>query len=55
MPWDYAAASLIIQEAGGNITTISGEKIQYNNPTSIIASNMVEDYIKYIEGDGICE
>lgn len=55
MPWDYAAASLIIQESGGKITTISGEKIQYNNPSSIIASNMVEDYTKYIEGDGICE
>ena len=48
MPWDYAAASLIIQEAGGKITTIDGEKIQYSNPTSIIASNMAEDYSKYI-------
>lgn len=54
MPWDYAAASLIIQEAGGKITTINGEKIQYDKPSSIIASNMVEDYIKYIEDDGIC-
>lgn len=49
MPWDYAAASLIIQEAGGKITTINGEKIQYSNPTSIIASNMVENYINYIK------
>lgn len=48
MPWDYAAASLIIQEAGGKITTIDGEEIQYNNPSSIIASNMAEDYSKYI-------
>ena len=48
MLWDYAAASLIIQEAGGKITTIDGEKIQYSNPTSIIASNMAEDYSKYI-------
>ena len=52
MPWDYAAASLIIQEAGGKITTINGEKIQYSNPTSIIASNMVENYINYIKKDG---
>lgn len=49
MPWDYAAASLIVQEAGGKITTINGEEIQYNYPTSIVASNMVEDYIKYIK------
>ena len=54
MPWDYAAASLIIQEAGGKITTISGEKIQYKNPTSIIASNGAEDYIKYLEQDNFC-
>lgn len=55
MSWDYAAASLIIQEAGGKITTISGEKIQYKNPTSIIASNGVEDYIKYLEQDNFCK
>lgn len=55
MPWDYAAASLIVQEAGGKITTVNGEKIQYRNPSSIMASNMVENYIKYIEEDGICE
>lgn len=55
MPWDYAAGSLIVQEAGGKITTISGKKIQYNDSSSIIASNKVEDYIKYIEGDGIFE
>lgn len=49
MPWDFAAASLIIKEAGGKITTINGEEIQYDNPSSIIASNMTEDYIKYIK------
>jgi fructose-1,6-bisphosphatase/inositol monophosphatase family enzyme len=47
-PWDYAAAGLILEEAGGKITTIEGNKIQYNNSTSIIASNGVEDYLKYI-------
>lgn len=49
MPWDFAAASLIIKEAGGKITTINGEEIQYDNPSSILASNMTEDYIKYIK------
>lgn len=48
MPWDYAAASLILKEAGGIITTIDGKEIQYSNPTSIIANNGVEDYLKYI-------
>ncbi|MGN1013134.1 MAG: inositol monophosphatase family protein [Clostridia bacterium] len=48
MPWDYAAASLIIKEAGGKITTIDGKEIQYNNPSTVLASNGVEDYTKYI-------
>lgn len=48
MPWDYAAASLILKEAGGKITDISGEELQYENSTSVIASNGVEDYLKYI-------
>ncbi len=49
MPWDYAAASLILEEAGGKITTMDGKNIQYFEPTSIIASNGVEDYLKYIK------
>ncbi len=49
MPWDYAAASLIVQEAGGIIKTIDGADIQYINPTSIIATNDMEDYFKYIK------
>lgn len=38
-PWDYAAASLILEEAGGIITDFSGHSIQFDFPTSIIASN----------------
>ena len=49
MPWDYAAASLILEEAGGTIKTIEGENIQFFNPTSILASNGLEDYSKYIK------
>lgn len=49
MPWDYVAASLIIREAGGCIKTIDGNDIQYSKPTSIIATNNVEDYFKYIK------
>ena len=48
MPWDYAAASLILEEAGGKISTINGDTLQYNNSTSVLASNGVEDYLKYI-------
>lgn len=49
MPWDYAAASLILEEAGGKISTIDGDELQYNNPTSVLASNGVEDYLEYLK------
>jgi len=38
-PWDYAAASLILEEAGGIISDWSGNKIQFDRPSSIIAAN----------------
>lgn len=36
-PWDYAAASLIIREAGGRITQINGDDITLDRPCSILA------------------
>lgn len=48
MPWDYAAASLILKEAGGKISTIEGHEIDYNKPSSVIASNGVENYFMYL-------
>lgn len=38
-PWDYAAASIILEEAGGKITDFDNNKIQFAKKTSIIASN----------------
>lgn len=38
-PWDYAAGSLIVEEAGGIITTVEGEKITLDKPCSILAKN----------------
>lgn len=49
MPWDYAAASLILEEAGGIIKTIENKDIEYLKPTSIVASNNKEDYYKYLK------
>lgn len=39
-PWDYAAASLIIEEAGGVITQFDGTPITLGKPCSILAGNM---------------
>ena len=38
-PWDYAAASLIVEEAGGKVTTVEGEKITLGESCSVLASN----------------
>lgn len=39
-PWDYAAASLILEEAGGVITDWQGNPLQFDKPSSVIASNI---------------
>lgn len=38
-PWDYAAGSLILSEAGGKTTNYDGEPIPMDVPSSIICSN----------------
>lgn len=38
-PWDYAAAGLILSEAGGQCSTYQGEPLPYHMPSTIIASN----------------
>ncbi len=45
-PWDYTAASLILDEAGGVITTLDYQPIRYDRPVSILAAGKraYEDY-----------
>lgn len=38
-PWDYAAGSLILSEAGGESSTYDGEPLPFDKPSSIIVSN----------------
>lgn len=40
-PWDFAAGMLILEEAGGSITSFSGEKIALGEKTSVLCSNKV--------------
>lgn len=40
-PWDYAAASLIVEEAGGVVTTVDGKEISVAAPISVLATNKV--------------
>ena len=45
-PWDIAAGSLILSEAGGMITEYTGRPIQLIKETSVIASNgIVHDFL----------
>lgn len=37
-PWDYAAASIILEEAGGKITSMDGSPITIDKPCSIFAA-----------------
>lgn len=38
-PWDYAAGALIVQEAGGVVTTVDGDEITLDKPCSVLATN----------------
>ncbi len=40
-PWDFAAGKLIVEEAGGVVTTLEGEPLSFHNKTSIMAKNNV--------------
>ena len=45
-PWDYAAGSLLIEEAGGWISTLDGNPLPYDKKCSVWASNAVNRDIR---------
>ena len=47
-PWDVAAGSLLVTEAGGIITRIDGSPVTFDAPGSILAGNprAYEDALK---------
>jgi len=47
-PWDYAAGSLIVTEAGGKITTMENQPISFHQKCSILArgSNIPDNELK---------
>lgn len=48
-PWDFAAGIVIIEEAGGVVTTYAGTKIDITRPSDILAGNpAVHEQIKQI-------
>ena len=45
-PWDYAAACLILREAGGYICAFNGAKLPFDKPSMVIAANNEENFRK---------
>lgn len=43
-PWDYAAASLIVTEAGGTITSIDGSPLKLTQKGGVIAANNADNH-----------
>ncbi len=43
LPWDYAAASLILQEAGGTVCSYDGKAPSLTEPSPVIAANTAEN------------
>lgn len=43
-PWDFAAASLILTEAGGVITGLDGERLTFTRQSGVIAGNNSENH-----------
>ena len=48
-PWDYAAASLIVTEAGGVISSSDGSKLRLTEPTGVIAANNKSNYQQLLD------
>ena len=40
-PWDFAAGKLLVEEAGGVVTTIDGKPLSFDGKTTILAKNSV--------------
>ncbi|HHW47361.1 MAG TPA: inositol monophosphatase [Clostridiaceae bacterium] len=55
-PWDYAAASVIVKEAGGDVLTVGGEHPDINKKTSLVVATKTAmkeffEISKYVKRD----
>ncbi len=48
-PWDYAAASVILQEAGGVLTGLDGKTLSFDTPSLLIGANNKENHKKLFD------
>ncbi len=47
-PWDFAAAAVILTEAGGKISSLTSQAPSLRSPTPIIAANNAENHEKML-------
>ena len=47
--WDYAAASLVLKEAGGYISSLDIKNLPLDRPTLVAAANTKENLEKLLE------
>ncbi|WP_409275452.1 inositol monophosphatase family protein [Neobacillus sp. SCS-31] len=51
-PWDYAGGAIIVEEAGGSVTSLNGDKLDMLNKSSVFAAGpglhgeILEQYLK---------
>ena len=48
-PWDFAAASLILEEAGGVLCDLEGNPLNHTKPSGILAANNKENLDRLVE------
>ena len=48
-PWDFAAASLILEEAGGVLCDLKGLPLDHTKPSGILAGNSRENLLRLVE------
>ena len=47
-PWDYAAAALVLREAGGFVSTLDGMVEHYDAPDMIVAANSASSHARLL-------
>ena len=45
-PWDCAAGSLVLREAGGTICALANKELSLSGPSVVVATNTAENYTK---------
>ena len=48
-PWDYAAASLIVEEVGGMLSALDGSPLPLTHPSGVLAANS-EQNLQRLQG-----